>query len=221
MNGDTAAPGSRQADEGSLLRLHAETLFDIDDDGRLAGTNEPEPEPPPRIFLVRGRTAHEAWFGSAVPAEAIARCRRAIAELPSWDGGEPAAAVNAPLRAAIAASGAVAAETSGIAFAFGDRRGHASVPTTEATPAAVGQPAILIDRSTAHLLETHFPYTRSALDARSPVVGVIREGVCVAACYCARKRPAACEAGVATAEAYRGQGLAVGAVLAWRDAVEA
>jgi hypothetical protein len=222
VTGDTAAPGSGRPDPGPflpdpdpLLRLHAETLFDIDGDGRLVATNEPEPEPAPRLFLVRGRSGRAAWFGGSVPADTAARCLRAVAALPAWDGEEPPAATYDDLRAALAADAPLAAETSGVAFAFGER---AAAP---APRPAVATDVVLVERSNAHLLAPHFPYTRTVLDARSPVAGVVRDGVVVAACSCARKRATACEAGVATAEAYRGAGLAAAAVLAWREAVEA
>jgi len=54
-----------------------------------------------------------------------------------------------------------------------------------------------------------------------PYFGVIRDGVVVAACFSARSTPEAAEAGVETAESYRGQGLATLAVAGWAAAVQA
>ena len=43
--------------EAELLGLHAKVLFDMVAGGRLAGINEEGAEnPPPRLFLARGRT---------------------------------------------------------------------------------------------------------------------------------------------------------------------
>lgn len=79
----------------------------------------------------------------------------------------------------------------------------------------------LIDPASAPLLDAHFPYTRSVLAARSPVAGVVVDGSVVAACFSARRRPEAHEAGVATEDAWRGRGFASAVVACWRDAVTA
>ena len=81
--------------------------------------------------------------------------------------------------------------------------------------------AILIDEASAPLLARHFPYTLEVFAARSPVIGVIEGGRVVSACYSARRRPAAIEAGVATEEPYRGRGYGPLVVAKWREAVEA
>lgn len=39
------------------LDRHARLLFDLDDDGTVVAVNEPEPDPPPRPWIARGRTA--------------------------------------------------------------------------------------------------------------------------------------------------------------------
>ena len=78
-----------------------------------------------------------------------------------------------------------------------------------------------IDERSANLLNRYFPYTRSVLADRMPVVGVVVEGSVVSACFSARRGPIACEAGVATEEAYRGRGFGAAVVAAWRHAVEA
>jgi predicted GNAT family acetyltransferase len=52
-----------------------------------------------------------------------------------------------------------------------------------------------------------------------PYFGVVRDGQVVSVCYSARSGPEAAEAGVETAAAYRGQGLAAIATAAWGAAV--
>ena len=79
----------------------------------------------------------------------------------------------------------------------------------------------LIDAGSAHLLERFFPYTRSVLASRRPVVGVVVDGAVVSACYSARSRPTAAEAGVDTEEPHRRKGLGALVVSRWRDALEA
>jgi len=54
-----------------------------------------------------------------------------------------------------------------------------------------------------------------------PYFGVICDGLVVAVCFSARSTPEAAEAGVETAESYRGRGLATLAVAGWAAAVQA
>jgi GNAT superfamily N-acetyltransferase len=197
------------ADEARLLDQHANVLFRMDKHGRLVGLNEPGDDPPPRMFLARGETTHRIWFGADVGDVTIEACRAIARELPSWDGPQPAASLYEPVRAAIAQEAPIVDETNGPAYRFGER-----VDIQTETGARV------IDAASAQLLESNFPYTRSVLALRSPVVGVVVDGSVVSACYCARKRPNACEAGVDTIEPYRGRGFAALVVSAWRDAVE-
>lgn len=200
---------SNAADEARLLDQHADVLFRMDTDGKLAGLNEPGDDPPPRLFLARDETTHRLWFRADVGEATIDACRDIARELPPWDFQQPPRSLYAPLRKAIDREGPIEDESNGPAYRFGDR---VDLPN-EAL-------AIVIDGTSAPLLESNFPYTRSVLAFRSPVVGVMVDGSVVSACYCARKRPNACEAGVDTIERYRGLGFAALVVSAWRDAVE-
>jgi GNAT superfamily N-acetyltransferase len=213
-------------DEMALLEQHADVLFAMDATGRLVGLDEPEAEKAPRLFLARGRTSVRIWLRADVPGAVSEACRALAAELPAWDGREPDPSLFEPLRAALSA------ET----LATADRAATADAPTSDApVPDETRGPAFrfgprvdvprvaevrLIDAASAHLLERFFPYTRSVLAWRSPVAGVVVDGAVVSACYSARHRPLACEAGVATMERYRGRGFGALVVSAWRDAVE-
>jgi len=196
-------------DETALLEQHADVLFAMDATSRLTSLNEPDAEGAPRLFLARGRTSMRIWLGTDVPRAMGDACRALVADLPLWDGCEPDGSLFEPLRAALSAETPVTAETRGPAFRFGPR---VEVPH-------VADP-VIVDGASAHLLERFFPYTRSVLAWRAPVVGVVVDGAIVSACYTARHRPAACEAGVATEEAYRGRGFGALVVSAWCDAVQ-
>jgi GNAT superfamily N-acetyltransferase len=195
--------------ELELLRQHAAVLFDVDEMGRLVRLNEPGDEPPPRLFLARGRLTQETWFRSDVDDATVNRCRSIANDLPPWDGKRSDASLFEPLRVAVAKETPVAAESIGPSYRFGGRVGL-----------ALDGEATLIDERSAHLLDRHFPYTRTVLSMRRPVAGVILDGWVVSACFSARARPTASEAGVATEESYRGRGLASLVVSTWRDAVE-
>jgi GNAT superfamily N-acetyltransferase len=201
---------SGAADEAGLLDQDADVLFRMDERQRLVGLNEPGDDPPPRIFLARSETAHRIWFGADIGEATIEACRAIARELPGWNGQQPAASLYDSMRVAVALEAPFVDETNGPAYRFGER---VDIPT--------GTEARVIYAASAHLLESNFPYTRSVLAFRSPVVGVVVDGAVVSACYCARKRPNACEAGVDTIERYRGRGFAALVVSAWRDAVEA
>jgi predicted GNAT family acetyltransferase len=54
---------------------------------------------------------------------------------------------------------------------------------------------------------------------RAPVMAIIENGAPVSICFCARRSDTAAEAGVATAEAYRGRGYASRVTAAWALAV--
>jgi RimJ/RimL family protein N-acetyltransferase len=209
--------------ELDLLRLHASVLFDIDETGRLVGVNEPGGGAPPRLFLARGRREHQLWLRTDVTPKTADACRWIADGLPPWTGQPTDRSLFDPLRAAVGSDfdprGAspdgelpAAAEWQGPALRFGPQATTSSDDET----AAVQR----IDAASAHLLERHFPYTRQVLDSRIPVLGVVLDGWVVSACYSARRRPSAAEAGVATEEPYRGRGLAAMVVAAWRDAVE-
>src|SRR5207244_3417630 len=53
------------------------------------------------------------------------------------------------------------------------------------------------------------------LSGRTPVMAVIRNGRAICVCFCARRSHAAAQAGVETATAFRGQGLALHVTAAW------
>jgi hypothetical protein len=195
--------------EPALLRQHANVLFRMDASARMIGLNEPGDEQAPRAFLARGRVSCLAWFRADVPEATVEECRMIVSDLPPWDGEPPDPSLYERLRVAVARDGPIASEEGGPAYQFGE---HIELPN--------GHDVRLIDETSAHLLDRYFPYTRSVLAFRRPVVGAIVDGCVVSACFSARSRPTACEAGVATEEPYRGRGLAPLVVSAWRDTVE-
>ena len=69
---------SNAADEARLLDQHADVLFRMDTDGKLAGLNEPGDDPPPRLFLARDETTHRLWFRTPrLSLDRFARSHRA------------------------------------------------------------------------------------------------------------------------------------------------
>lgn len=175
-----------------LLHIHLRTLFRLDSQGRLETTNERRGRPAPRVYVGSGER------------ERIVRTRAGIPELiaRSW----LACASDAELRAKVAAHGEVASEYRGPAFVL------PAVEFSRARAVEVG-PAL---RLHPELLARGW-----SLDEQGPYLGVVRDGMVVAACYSSRWTPESAAAGVETATAYRGQGLALEAVRAWAAAVQA
>ena len=201
-----------QVTELELLDRHAAVLFDMDPAGRLVGVNEPGGERPPRMFLARGHTTHRIWFRADVPEALSDACRDAAYALPSWDGEPTDPQLFEPFRTIFDADQAGDPPSIGPAYRFAASRALRDGPGAASTS--------LIDERSAHLLERFFPYTREVLAARHPVAAVVMDGWAVSACFSARRRPVACEAGVATAEPYQGRGLAGLVVSCWREALE-
>jgi hypothetical protein len=207
-----AAPTRPEPDASQLLRRQTSVLFDIDARDRLTGVNAPDGDPAPRLYLARGLGANGLWFRSDVPETVVAACREIADRLPSWHGTPSDAALFAPLMAALGVRQPTADEDLGPAYRFPDR--HATLP---ASPPGVEIRSI--DDRHSSLLDRYFPYTREILGARRPVVGAVVDGSVVAACYSARRREFACEAGVSTEEQFRGRGLAPLVVGAWAGEV--
>lgn len=214
----SADHGDVTPDDALLLQQHVDVLFDVDVAGRLARVNEPDPEgPPPRLFVARGRTAVLARVRADVPAAVASELAELAARLPRWDGDAAAPGVYDALYDALDAASPIGSLSHGPAFRFPPRSDRDR--TGEAAP-ATGD-AVLIDDGSAGLLDRFFPYTRSVLPSRHPIAAIVRDSAVVSACYSARRRATAAEAGVDTIEPYRGAGFAVTVVRAWARAVEA
>jgi hypothetical protein len=71
------------------------------------------------------------------------------------------------------------------------------------------------------MLQKHFTgWTAGEINAGAgPMAAIVADGYPVSICFCARRSDIAAEAGVETAPAYRGQGLAPRVVAAWAVAV--
>jgi GNAT superfamily N-acetyltransferase len=197
--------------EADLIRRHVGVLFTKDGDGRLVADNEPDGDRAPRLYLARGRSSSVIAFRDDTPEALTARWQEIADRLPAWDGSRTTDSAFDDLRSAVGADGAIERESIGPAFRFG-----------QTPPPGPGDADIRrIDAASAELLEPFFPYTRTVLEARAPVVGAVVDGAVVAACFSARRNADACEAGVATEEPYQGRGLATAVVAAWGEAVEA
>ena len=182
--------------------LQLDTLFVLSEAGRIISTREPNPGPGPRFSLIRGRT-HCAWAIHADVAEELAGQLRALAreEAPTADFRDD------PVHANEYVSLVGGRADSGPAFTF---------------PDVVPASADIVAVNDLAQLEEHFRgWTADELPERSPILAVVEEGYAVSVCFCARRSPAAAEAGVETAGRFRRRGLGARVTAAWAQAIRA
>lgn len=182
--------------------LHLNTLFLLDSAGRILGTREPVPEAGPRFSLIRGRTSC-AWAVRADVPRGIAE------ELDGLASAEPPVADfrDAPVNAERYRTLVGGEVYAGPAFSF---------------PKTVEQPDATVHVNALTLLARHYSrWTDAEIPGRSPIVAVVEDSHAVSVCFCARRSEKAAEAGLETAEAYRGRRFGPQVAAAWALAVRA
>lgn len=193
--------------------LHLRTCFVFNETGRIVSTREPDGIHGPLFILVRGSSSC-AWAVRADVAGDVA------SELDRLAGDEPPASdfrdppVHAKWYFALLKNriGQVPVTkirgSDGPAFEF---------PDTLADPGDV----IVVEDE--RLLEPNFRgWIPGEIEAgRSPVIAVVENDHPVSVCFCARRSEVAAEAGVETAELYRGRGYGPRVTSAWAAAIRA
>ncbi len=182
--------------------LHLRTLYALDERGRIAATREPGPNSPPLFCLVRSVAAC-VWAvradvpdGIAAEINALARSERPAADLREQ-----------PVHAERYESLLGGRVSSGPAFSF---------------PDALPDPGRVVLVDDMRALERYFRgWTEEEIPGCSPVVAVLEDGHAASVCFCARRSGEAAEAGLETAEPFRGRGLAPRVTAAWALAVRA
>jgi hypothetical protein len=182
--------------------IHLRTSYVLDERGRIRSTREPEPTSGPLFTLIRSASSC-AWAVRAdVPGELGAELDRLAGEEPTIQDSQ-----DAPLHADRYLSLVGGQIESGPAFIFPDEIAHPTDVTT-------------VDNLQA--LERNFRgWTAAEIPRRSPILAVTDSGYPVSVCFCARMSEIAAEAGVETAAALRGRGLAPRVTAAWALAIRA
>lgn len=164
-------------------------------------TREPGASPGPVFILIRSSSSR-AWGVRADVSLAVAEelDRLAREEPPSSDLRDE------PVHRDLYVSFVGGRIDSGPAFTF---------------PDAISEAADVVLVEDVHLLERNFRGWRAGeIEAgASPVLAVVENGHAVSVCFCARRSEVAAEAGVETAEAFRGRGLGTRVTAAWALAV--
>jgi len=176
------------------------TLFKLNADGRIVSTREPGSSPGPAFVLIRSPTRCTWGVRAGIPDEIARELNRlAREEPPVTDFRDPPIHSNQY-------SALVGGEIEfGPSFTF---------PDVVAEPANI---TVLVDMG---MLEHHFRgWVADEIAERSPILAVVENGHAVSVCFCARRSDAAAEAGVETAAAFRGHGLAARVTAGWALAI--
>ncbi len=194
------------------MQLQAGALFTHTAAGRIRHVAEPgypasELLPAPRFFL--GRTpAGNIWrLRDDIPDDLAAKLEHLCRTEPPLMPGQTEATIAPQVRCLL--------------LPVSEHRGPTYLlPAQPENPAST---AILLTAENKHLLEAHFPtmLERPWQGRAGPVAASLEGGQVVAVCTCSRYTAHAAEAGLETAEAFRGRGHAVAAASLWARAVQA
>ena len=182
--------------------LFLQTLFSLDDHGRIIGTREPDVSPGPSFLLIRGRADCTWAVRSDVPQDVAAKLDALAREEPPVSDFR-----DVPVHAERYLALVEGTVYSGPAFTFPDE---------------IARPDGTVFVKDVRLLEHHFSgWEAGEIPVSSPIVGLIEDGHAVSVCFCARRSDVAAEAGVETAVGFRGRGLAPRVTAAWALAIRA
>ena len=195
--------GSYAAHE--LMQMQYAGLYNLDPQGRMRSVNEPGTPPAPRFFMGRTAEGHVVGTHADLPADLAALLHEICAAEPTPDDLEAAPQYAATIRSLL---GSGSEEYRGPAFV---------VPAT--IPDLPG--AVLIDNERLDSLRTHYDWLVDSLADYAPIAAVLVDGITVSVCFSSRSRPTYREAGVNTAEEFRGRGYAQAATATWARAVQA
>jgi len=199
----------------STPELYIRTGFVLNDEGRIVSTREPTAKRGPLFTLVRGASSC-AWVVHAdLPDDLAGELDRLAREEPPRVDlhDEP---VHADRYLSLIRSHIVSVhettskirQSSGLAFVF---------PDTSTRPIDV----VVVEDE--RLLQRNFSgWELGEIAAgRSPVLAIVEGGYPVSVCCSARRSHEAAEAGLETAEAFRGRGFAPRVTAAWALAIRA
>jgi GNAT acetyltransferase len=199
----------------STVDLHLRTCLVLDEAGRIVSTREPQATRGPLFAIVRSATAC-AWAVRAdLPVDVVGELDRLAREEPPAtdlrDAPVFAERYVSLLKGRVDSSQLPATKTrhsDGPAFAF---------------PDALSRPTGIVFVDDEGLFDRHFRgWVPGEIAAgRAPVMAIVEDGFPVSICFCARTSTIAAEAGLETAEAYRGRGYGTRVTAAWALAIRA
>jgi GNAT acetyltransferase len=183
--------------------LQLQTGFVLNAEGRITSTREPVTNQPPAFLLIRSATSCAWALRADVPGELAGEVSRLAREEPLISDLR-----QVPVHAERYVSLLGDRVESGPAFTF---------------PDTIVQPADVVIIQDERLLQRNFQgWVAGELAAgRSPAMAIVEEGCPVSVCFCARRSDVAAEAGLETAEEFRGRGFGPRVTAAWALAIRA
>jgi hypothetical protein len=180
--------------------IQLEALFVLDDAGRIVSTRELRPSHGPRFSLIRGLTGAAWAVRDDVPNDVASELHALAQKEPTVRDFE-----GDPLYARAYVSLVGPAVWTGPAFTF---------------PRIVPPAPEIVAVDALRPLTRHFTgWTADDLRACAPIVAILEGGHAVSVCFCARRSPQAAEAGLETAEGFRGRGYGARVAAAWAFAI--
>ena len=184
----------------STPNLHLKTCFIFNDAGRIVSTREPQPSRGPLFMLVRSSDSCVWAVREDVSNDVATELERLAQEEPPIVDLRDAP-VHAERYLAVLQKPTIRV-SDGPAFTF---------------PESIAQHGDVVVIDDERLLEQNFRgWVPGEIDAGcAPVLAIVEDGHPVSICFCARRSEVAAEAGVETAQRYRGKGYASRVTAAW------
>jgi hypothetical protein len=189
-----------------MMEIAVNALFTYDHAGRMLRVNEPNGDVAPRFFLGRTRDGHLWRFRQDVPTDVVRQLESLCLREPVVGDVRQRPMHFDEMRGILEASMPIQKIYIGPEYYFPE-----VIPSTRL--------AQRITCSNADCLKHYFAWMIPWLDEMPPVFAVVVDGHAVSMCFSSRTTPLADEAGVNTAEGYRGKGYAPAAVAAWASAI--
>jgi hypothetical protein len=193
--------------------LHLRTSLVLDEEGRIVSTREPEATRGPLFTLVRSATSCAWAVRSDVPSQIAKELDRMAHDEP------PAADLRAPPVHAYRYLLALAGRT-----AFGpttvSKTQQSDGPAFEFPDGLVATEELSLVEDEEQLQHHFRGWVKGEIaGGRAPVVAIVADGYPVSICFCARRSAEAAEAGLDTAEGYRGRGYGPRVTALWATAI--
>lgn len=201
--------------DAEYLALQVEALFTHDAHGHILATNEPSPQPAPRVFLGRSREDNVWRYRSDLSNAVIRALERLAHDEPVLSDLRVLPRTLLGVLEAIGADVEHATVRSGPAYRFPDT--FANIAASPGVRRLTRADIPLLARmgwDTVDALERDF-------EGLEPIFAALSDGEVVSVCHSARNAARAAEAGVETVTEYRGRGYAPAVVAAWARAVRA
>lgn len=191
-----------------LIKLQAEVLFTLDENGRMLGINQTggDVELAPRFFFGQTNEGSIFRFRFDLPENVVAQLKEVATAEPTLMDYRTLPSCHTQLKEILKSHAPIERIWIGPSYRFPKR---ISLPPN----------VVRLSRENAGLLKGDFARMATELDDEKPYLAVVKDSQAVSICRSVRISSKAHEAGVDTLDAYRQRGHATSVVAAWAHAV--